>query len=119
MMMAMRHASAMGVAWSPNAPWASWPTTEAMAEQIFAEQDRESRRLDFQAARAAGLVHLLNVSPGDMTGEVVLEPVADVAERAVRTELVAARRASVLARVRAAARRALAHTGRPGFPARD
>jgi hypothetical protein len=113
--MAMRHAVLSGLAWHPSRPFEHWPSPEAQGDAIAAQEDRESRRHEFQAARAAGLVHLLNVAPGDMAaGEVVLEPADVVAERADRTEMVRLTRRCRLEKIRAAARRALRHTGRPG-----
>jgi hypothetical protein len=106
--------AARGVPFDLSRPETLAETVEQMAEKIFSAQDRDARRLEIQAAKEAGLLHMLSISAADMAaGEVVLEPAEEVEERAIRTELLQARRRTIREGVRAKARRALKHVGRP------
>ena len=97
-----------GQPWSPGDPFRSWPSPATIMEATFAAQDREAKRHEFQAAKEAGLVHVVNLSP-DM---VALEPAEAVEDRKADSELHRAHHRTHLEGVRAAARRALARVGR-------
>ncbi len=107
--------AARGVPFDLSRPATLAESVEEMSEKIFAAQDRDARRAEFAAAREAGLVHLLSVDAREMAaGQTVLEPAGEVEDRAIRTELLQARRRTVLEGIRANARRALKHIGGRG-----
>ena len=67
MMEARQHALANGHAWDPRRPFQHMPDVYATADAMFAAQDAETRRTERQAAKEAGLEHLLPGLVGDLS----------------------------------------------------
>jgi hypothetical protein len=55
-MVAQSHSILIGKPWSPDRPFANWPTSEQWTTLVFEEQDRSDRRQVFEAMKEAGLV---------------------------------------------------------------
>jgi hypothetical protein len=98
---------------------------DRLGDEFFAAQDAEARRADFAAAKEAGLVHLLNVSPAEMApasrsdGSPGPAPAHPIPQRIdVVDNTVAARARRALAHIGSIRRRPDlgAHAGRQGGP---